>query len=82
MSAGLQITIDTQDAEGCPESPLTLTVQVIDSTGIPSREPAEWGETALIGASIPTMLRELADLFEAGRVNWEDEPLTIERESA
>jgi hypothetical protein len=78
MSAGIRITIDAKDAADAPELPFALFVQAEDADGLASKEMADWGESAILGTNIPTMLRELADLFEAGRVEHDDEPLTVD----
>ena len=50
----VNIEIDTLDADECPSAPFTLNVYIGNE---PQRD-------AIVGASIPEMLRELADAWE------------------
>ena len=56
------IVIDNQDAEECPELPLTLNIHQFDELV---------DDRVILGTNIPDMLRELADAWEKNPEHYE-----------
>lgn len=81
MATAIRITIDTLDAGDNHFTPYTLNVEALDEAGDPIGEVEIFGVgSALIGNSVPRLLRNLADYFRLGLIviGDEDEALTID----
>ena len=64
MTERYRIIIDDLDRDGDPGRPYTLNVFRDDSDGAQSRYDVNPGDVAVIGASTPAMLRQLAAAWE------------------
>lgn len=73
MTERYRIIIDDLDRDSEPERPYMLNVFRDDSDGTQSRQDSNPGGQAVIGADIPTMLRELADAWERDPVTYDEE---------